>query len=162
MVTQLVPPRTNWDQGDFVEAVYFAALDRSQPGVLPTPACDIALEKTSFWTFVALFPDEEVAAQLNSKALDQLVKQKLPRYQWFPAVDGLLPAMVADFAIVSSVPVDEARPKRRIASMISSWREQLPARFVAYMGRVGTVDLPAGELKANVDRLANAKKIAGT
>jgi hypothetical protein len=162
MASPLVLPRASWDQGDFVEGVYFSALDKPMLGVLLTPACDIELGKVSLWTFVALFEDVEVAAALKNENIENLVRQKLPRYQWFPPLDGVLPAMVADFANVSSIPVAEAKKKRRVASLNSSWREQIPARFVAFMGRVGTEDLSEKELKAHIDRLKETLKSSKT
>lgn len=164
--------------------MYFAAFDGKRPAVLVTPACDLEHEKVSLWTFVALFPDVEVARQFTGKeiagwglkpepdgclpvsknqreALEErvaaLISQKYGRYHWLPVVIGGSPAQVADFTCVTSLPVDEVRGKAvRIASLRSSWREQVPARYAAYMGRVGTEDFARDELRAHIGRLVDS------
>jgi hypothetical protein len=171
----LIAPRENWDQGDIVDAVYFAAVDRKLSGVLLTPACDIEHQKGP-WTFAALFPDSEVAYQIVEKRmrddratspgafrrsfqdslrrdLGYLVTQRYPRYHWLPAFESQL-AMVADFTYLTSVIAEEVKGSaKRVASMTSSWREQIPARYAAFMGRVGTFDHPEVHLTENVERL---------
>ena len=170
-------PDASWDQGYIVDGVYFAAFDKSMPAVLVTPACDIEQDKVDLWTFVALFPDVDVAkatvtkelADWNlapgtqpsknqraslSKALRGLVGQRLPRYQWLPVKIGDVAGHVADFTCVTALPAEEVRQKvKRVATVRSSWREQLPARYSAFMARVGTLDFKDDALVAEVDRL---------
>jgi hypothetical protein len=67
-------PGEDWDQGDVVEALYFAALDAMRPGILVTPACDIEQDKVDLWTFVALYQDVEVARALVAKDLESWQK----------------------------------------------------------------------------------------
>lgn len=149
----LKPAGANWDQGDLAEGVYFPGEDRNLPGLLLTPACDIEQEKVDLWTFVALFDAETLFlgllerasnAPLNAKEkrrlAEDLVKQRLPRYHWLPPFENRA-AQVADFSNVTSIDVLEAQALPRFASLNSSWREQVPARYVAFMGRVGTQDL---------------------
>ena len=178
-------PGPSWDQGDIVDAVYFAAVDRPLPGVLVTPACDIYQDKVDLWTFVALFPDIDVTrAILHPEARQwgiaedesgrlrgltgnqriqaerrilELVTQRYPRYHWVPVPIAAHEAYVADFSYVTSVPAEEARrSSTRIARLQSSWREQLPARYVAFMGRVGTADLSSSFLDAHTARIKKA------
>ena len=169
-------PTTEWDQGDIVEAVYFAAQDAALPGVLVTPACDVDQAKVEFWTFVALFPDSDVASTLlekdvetwkaggagltknqreaASKRIRELMVQRFPRYHWLPVPFGQYPAYVADFCCVTSLPVEEVRQNaKRVKALASSWREQLPARYASYMARVGTSDFVREELDAQVARV---------
>jgi hypothetical protein len=185
-VHAILPPKATWDQGDIASGVYFAAFDAKRPGVLVTPACDLALDKVDLWTFVALYRDTDVARdviepvldgwgsfqlseggrhmglsakqreQVEKKILD-LLNQRYLRYHWLPVVIDDHPAHVADFSCVTSLPADEVRSRTtRIASLSSSWREQVPARYTAFMGRVGTVDY-------SVDWLDNhMKRIVGT
>ena len=172
------PPGPDWDQGDIVDAVYFAAIDKQMPAVLVTPSCDVEQGKVELWTFIALFPDVEVARavvakdveQWNAggvfsskqraslgKALDGLIKQRLPRYHWTPVAVGDSPAQVADFSCVSALPVAEVKTTAtRLATLRSSWREQLPARYASFMARVGTVDFKEAEIALAVDRLVKA------
>jgi len=180
MVAVSIPPRSAWDQGDVVEEVYFPSVDAKIPGVLMMPACDLDLNKVFVWTFVALFPDLEVARdvmrrelegwrlapdhegrfQVSSgqrdqirKRLKDLLRNRYPRYHWLPVAIGAQPAHVADFSQVTSLPVEETRGSRRVCSLISSWREEVQARYAAYMGRVGTEDHRDEELTEHVDRL---------
>jgi hypothetical protein len=174
-------PGGDWDQGDVVDAVYFAATDCSRPGVLVTPACDIEQDKVELWTFVALYKDDEVARSLVAKDLEgwqraangaplskkqreslakkvrELIDHRFGRYHWIPVVLDGHPAHVADFSCVNSLPADEVRAKaRRIATLTSSWREQLPARYSSYMARVGTLDFRREEIDPQVDRLVRS------
>jgi len=85
--------------------------------------------------------------------VDRMMKQQYPRYHWIPVKLATVDGHVADFAFVTSLAASEVRRLTRMASLVSSWREQLPARYVAYMGRVGTEDSPPEELKAHRDRI---------
>jgi len=171
-------PGPDWDQGDIVDAVYFAAIDQSAPGVLVTPACDIEQDKVDLWTFVILHPDTVVAGNIlqaefpwlasggsptgkqleaMDKRVRELIGQRYPRYHWLPAAIGACAAHVADFSCVTAVPIEEVKAKsKRVARLMSSWREQVPARYVAYMGRVGTLDFAPRDVAAHVDRVRAA------
>lgn len=180
LVDILIPPREAWDQGDICDQIYCAALDALRPAVLVTPACDLEHDKVDLWTFVTLFPDTEVARQLAKpeiagwaspysvplskkqlgtlgKIMHSLLLQKFPRYHWIPAEIGDYPAQVADFTCVTSLPAREVRAKaKRLASLKSSWREQLPTRYAAYLGRVGTEDFLEDGLLVHVERLVES------
>ena len=175
----LAAPGEGWDQGDIVSAMYFFATDEKRPAILVTPTCDVAQGKIPFWTFVALFRDDEVAADLVApelrgfgvaadqtnknqrkqlaKIVANLVGQRYPRYQWIPVtVDGHT-GFVADFTLVQSVTVGEAQEHAtRIARLVPSWREQAPVRYASYMGRIGTDDFHAAEVEAAVERVVTS------
>jgi hypothetical protein len=175
-------PGVDWDQGDIVAGVYFAAVDTDLPGVLVTPACDIEQGKVDLWTFVALFPDVAVARALVAKdiegwmkpgatsssagsglstkqraalakKMDELLNHRFARYHWLPVRIGDSPAHVADFSYVTALPADEVKERTRVASLRSSWREQLPARYASFMARVGTVDFKREDVATEVERL---------
>ncbi len=175
----IAQPGERWDQGDIVDGVYFAAFDKSMPAVLVTPACDIEQEKVDLWTFVALFPDVDVARATVSKELASwragggsvstkqrtslantvrgLITQRLPRYHWLPVTIGASAGHVADFSCVTALPVAEVKERTaRLVTLRSSWREQLPARYAAYMARVGTQDFKEEAVVAQIDRLVAA------
>jgi hypothetical protein len=172
-----IPARNTWDQGDILTGAYFSAFDDYAPAVLMTPACDLAHEKVALWTVVALFPDEEVAEVVTApmvaswgggqitknqrgsieKDIRSLILQKFPRYHWIPIAIGSSAAHVADFTCVTSLPAAEVRDNaERIASLRSSWREQLPARYAAYLGRVGTEDFVEKAVQEHVERLVES------
>jgi hypothetical protein len=180
LLASVAQPGEAWDQGDIVEGVYFAAFDKKMPAVLVTPACDVEQEKVDLWTFVALFPDVEVAKAsvakelaewklaagmapsknqrgALSKALRGLVAQRLPRYHWIPVKIGETAGHVADFSCVTALPVAEVKAEaKRVATLRSSWREQLPARYSAFMARVGTDDFKEEALAGEIERLVDA------
>lgn len=170
-------PGPEWDQGDIVESIYSSASQEELPAVLLTPACDVAQGKVDVWTFVTLFPDTIVAKNLVAKdmanwnlsgppsasqqkalakTLDGLLTQRFPRYHWLPIPIGTTAGHVADFCYVTTIPVEEAKKSKRVASLRSSWREQLPARYAAYVSRVGTDDFSQLELKSEVERLVSS------
>lgn len=159
--------------------MYFAAFDAKMPGVLVTPSCDVEQEKVDLWTFVALFPDIDVAKAIVAKDLTDwkqggaalskgqrsalaktlrgLVCQRLPRYHWIPVKIGESPGHVADFSCVNALPVAEVKASgRRVATLRSSWREQLPARYAAFMARVGTIDFKEDAVATALERLVDA------
>lgn len=166
-----------WDQGDIVDRVYFACMDSVTPGILLTPACDIEHEKVDTWTFVALFPDVDVARAITQRhtagwtrsqggtfsnsqrgslerTFRELMMQRIPRYHWVPVRIGASEAHVADFTRITSIPVEEIKEgARRLATLRSSFREQLPARYASYMARVGTSDILPAEIDLHVRRL---------
>jgi len=173
-------PRPSWDQGDIVESVYFPGPDSRLPAVLVTPACDLEQEKVSLWTFVALFPDIAIAKEVAKREkgsllvddsglvslqsgkqrahlerkLQELMKQRFSRYHWLPITIGKEDGHVVDFSVVTSLPSEEVHTRAvRIASMNSSWREELPARFAAYIGRVGVDEYPPEESARHLERL---------
>lgn len=174
-----VPDINSWDQGDIVDGVYFAAFDKKMPGVLVTPACDIAQEKVDLWTFVGLFPDIDVAKASVAKELEEwnlppgtppsrkqrsslakalgfLIAQRLPRYHWIPVTIGEVTGHVADFTCVTALPAAEVKGgAKRVATLLSSWREQVPARYAAFMARVGTVDFDDATVNAEIERLVS-------
>jgi hypothetical protein len=74
--------------------------------------------------------------------ISRMIKQQYPRYHWLaPIPHTNLPPLVADFQIIACLPIDVIVRATPIASLQSPFREQLPARYAAYMGRVGTPDL---------------------
>jgi hypothetical protein len=179
MLGAIAEPGGVWDQGDIVQGVYFAAADTELPAVLVTPACDIEQSKVDLWTFVALYPDTEVARAIVAKDLESwrksgtstlsanqksslaktmrdLLGHRYPRYHWLPVRIGDHTAHVADFSWVTALPAEEVRRSVRIATLRSSWREQLPARYASFMARVGTVDFKPEDVAREVDRLVMA------
>lgn len=176
-------PRPSWDQGDIVDGVYFPGPDAKLPAVLVTPACDLEQEKVSLWTFVALFPDTAVAGDIVQREkgslpvgedglvsqpttkqrthlerkLRELMTQRFYRYHWLPLKIGDQTGHVADFSFVTSLPSAEVSKKAaRLFSMNSSWREEVPARFAAYIGRVGVEDYPAETSSGHLERLVGS------
>jgi len=177
LAAALQPLGEAWDQGDVVEAVFAAAINGDAPGVLLTPSCDIAQGKVATWTFVALFKDEDVAASILgadvrswnlgsgepsskqhaalAKHATELLHQRVPRFHWLPVTIAGHLGWVADFTFITALPIDECKSATRVARLASSWREQLPARYAAYMSRVGTDDFHPAELSAHAKRLAD-------
>ncbi len=175
-------PSESWNQGDVVRSIFFYSEDEELPAILLTPACDVAQDKVDNWTFVALFPERAVVTQFSEalmadwgprrtadgkailtqkqkssiqNRIRELVGQRMPRFHWLPVgIDGS-ESHVADFTCVTSLSAEEARVNLvRICSLNSSWREQIAARYAAYMGRVGTEDFDAAELDSHIERMA--------
>lgn len=158
------------DQCVILRDIYFYSLDATRLGLVLTPACDIAQSKAVYVQVCALFPAWEFISSLlrndwsnigaldgkgnlrplaelsNSKKSDllgkikQLVGQRFPRYHWFAPFPGDSEPLVGDFQNVTSLPVAEVAKLEVVAELLSPYREQVPARYAAYMGRVGTPD----------------------
>ncbi|WP_152544805.1 hypothetical protein [Deinococcus phoenicis] len=170
---------TSPTQGSVVQAVYFDALDDEYPAVILTPTCDIEQHKVNFFTCVALRPFPEMAEQFlagpwrdvayegdkrrpqltkkQSESLEKkfrsLFSQREPRYHWFdpwiPGGDGY----VADFQLVTSVTTEEMSSLEVVAQLNSEYLEALPARYVSYMGRIGTPDRGAEDYKEHFEKM---------
>ena len=83
--------------------------------------------------------------QLTGKITD-IAKQKLPRYHWFTPLEAGGRPFIADFQNTSSLNIHELENLKIVAALASPFREQVPARYAAYMGRVGTPDFSADQL----------------
>jgi CheY-like chemotaxis protein len=67
-------------------------------------------------------------------------KHQAERYYFLPPVWDI-PAVVIDFQQLEHVTVDELRAARCLATVASPFAESIGARFVRYLGRLGTPDL---------------------
>jgi hypothetical protein len=174
----------NWDQGDIAGSVFFPLEDDEAPGVLLTPACDIEQQKVEAWTFVEMYRDVDVLDGMLSKVrakssqgedgiyvagkdafgnaeniVRNLLLNKVLRYHWLPVVIGEHRGWVADFQSVTSLPVEAVSQVSRVCRLRSSWREQLCARYSAFMGRVGTPEYEKAQLDEAVSALLRSAKI---
>lgn len=162
---------TDLDQSVLVEGVYFHALDEVRLGIVLTPACDFAQHKVELalvcamvdaWELIAallpgdwrkmgltredgtLISKEEFGSTKRKtfeNQVNQLMNQRFPRYHWLPPLPGTGSPLVADFQTLASVPVLELQTLPRLAAVESPFREEIPARYAAYVGRVGTPDI---------------------
>lgn len=181
----VAPPRI--DQSVILESVYFYALDDHFRAVVLTPACDLEQGKAELITVAALVNAWDLVAELlatdwvkqglteesgrlvdrsrlssgNQKwlagQLRRMMKQQFPRYHWIsPQTDSDAP-FVVDFQIVGCLAMEEVEPITRLGVLVSPYREQLPSRYAAYMGRIGTPDLEPEvaerEIQAGIDVL---------
>ena len=170
------------DQGVLLKGVYFYGDDTTGFGVVLTPRCDFAQGKADLVQVCAAYRATDFVAALLpgqwqglrlvdaggnrltradigtgkqrefAKKLSDLQKQKLPRFHWLIAADGVGHPLVLDFQNVTSLPMGDLEPLEKVAVLRSPFREEVPARYAAYMGRVGTPDV-AGEV---IDREAAA------
>lgn len=159
------------DQSVVLEGVYFHALDELEHGIVLTPACDFAQQKVELalvcalvdaWELVAalfehdwrnvgltredgsLISMDELGSTKRKKfenQVNQLMNQRFPRYHWLSPLPGTTSPLVADFQTLASVPVRELSDLTRVAAIESPYREEIPARYAAYVGRVGTPDI---------------------
>ncbi|MGH7466995.1 MAG: hypothetical protein ACRENP_03320 [Longimicrobiales bacterium] len=171
MYAAMIPSKI--DQSVIVEGLYFYAIDEHFPGIVLTPACDFEQGKVELATACALISAWDLLSQLlrtdwqKDGLIDQsgspvlrsslsagktkwfkgqvrsVARQQFPRYHWLPPPPGTKVPLIADFQILACVPVDEIRAVTPIAALLSPFREQLPTRYAAYVGRIGTPDAEA-------------------
>ncbi len=156
------------DQCVILRDVYFYGIDESCFGLVLTPTCDFAQNKAEFIQLCALFPAWEFVtsllhnewskfnvpskkAEVKSKIKD-IIKQKLPRYHWFSPLQSLLPPFIGDFQITTSLTLKDLESQEMIAELESPYREQVPSRYSAYMGRVGTPDFSESDIQTWLDK----------
>jgi hypothetical protein len=162
-------PPPQLQQGVLLSDVGFSAIGKQLPALALTPACDLEHNKVPVVTACAVVDAIETIRRVSSKNLtdeegqpatkvsttklgnlknliNQLMDQRLPRFHWLAPFPGTHRPQLADFAIVTTIRVDTATQLPRIARLASPYREEAAARYVAYMGRVGTPD-PTPETK---------------
>jgi CheY-like chemotaxis protein len=123
-----------------------------------TPSCDLENGKAEGVILarcvpLAEHPDVRALAERNNSdnrgkvgaLLRQATDGQRDRYFFLPAAPAI-PALVADFQVLRSLPRDEFDAMKRVATMVSPFAEAVVSRFVRYFGRVGTANLPASDL----------------
>jgi len=175
------------DQSVVLGNVYFHSLDDHLRGIVLTPTCDFEQRKAELVTICAAINAWELVTDLIvtdwskqglandqgqliarsalsagkrkwlSDQLQRLMGQQFPRYHWLaPLADGEEP-LIADFQIVACHILEEADGFDRLGILQSPYREQLPTRYSAYMGRIGTPDIQKtvrqAWIDAGIDRL---------
>ena len=157
----------SWRQGAVATRVPFSVLDEERPGVLLTPECDLQQAKAITVLFVALFEATELIMELVSsdwvglglfqdgefmtsasngkrRQLDDRMKQmqrnQFQRYHWLDAFPGVNGPLIADFQFISCLPSEFLRTIAPAAMLADPYRSELPARYAAYAGRIGTPD----------------------
>lgn len=154
MYTETVP--TKIDQSTILRNVYFYGIDELCIGLVLTPTCDFAQNKVELVQVCALIPAWDFIREMlqtdwknfnsDKKIKDiqgkvkELIRLRFPRYHWFAPLPNTTIPLIGDFQNVTSLPFLELEKLEIIAELISPYREQVPARYAAYMGRVGTPD----------------------
>lgn len=91
------------------------------------------------------------------KKVRSLMDQKEPRFHWFdPWAEGGQ-AHIADFQLVTSMTKMELDTVKQVAYLNTEYLESLPARYVSYMGRIGTPDRIRGVEVAFADQLVKSE-----
>jgi hypothetical protein len=169
------------DQSVIIGALYFYAVDEHFPAAILTPACDFEQSKaelvtacalveawalisslvTNDWANQGFVTDSGLVVPLADlskgklktyrERVSRLIKNQYPRYHWLAPLPGSRTPLVADFQLISALPVDELADARLIAILASPFREELPARYAAYMSRVGTPDHASETVEAWLD-----------
>jgi hypothetical protein len=162
------PPAGAIDQGVILEEAYFWAADATYPAFVLTPTCDFQQAKCDYALVCAVHRDgslKELLTGVLGNALrkkdgtplvapltpeqrkpiagrikGELIALRAARYHFLPPIPGTKSPLILDFQLVQSASVPEIANTPVIAELASPYREQVPARYVAYMGRVGTPD----------------------
>lgn len=124
--------------------------------VILTPSCDLVIrmnqtakaENVTAARCIPLSLSAEAKAWQNNKASNDKKKQlkklirnnKQARFHFLPGT-FFTPDLIVDFQAISSVPFDELKKLKRIASLDNPFAEALLNRFGAYINRIGTPDL---------------------
>jgi len=172
---------TQLDQSVILEGVYFIGTDETSLGIVLTPTCDFEQKKAELiqlcqlrdafdWIAILIQHDwkklglvdangNRIAGPLSvnktnelSDKLKNVIGQRFPRYHWLPPFVGSKRPWVADFQNVTSLTQEALEGAQIVAALESPYRESLPTRYAAYMGRVGTPDYPAAQVQEWVDR----------
>jgi hypothetical protein len=172
---------TQIDQSVILEGVYFFGTDETTLGIVLTPACDFEQKKAELvqlcqlrdaFDFIAVLIQHEwkklglvdangnrIAEPLSSgkkkdlsEKLRSIIRQRFPRYHWLPPFVGSKRPLIADFQSVTSLNPEDLEGAHIVAALESPYRESLPTRYAAYMGRVGTPDYPAAHEQEWIDR----------
>src|SRR5262249_54045789 len=87
-----------------------------------------------------------------SNRIRDVIAHKYPRYHWLaPLPTGNVPRII-DFQVMQSLQVSELETESIVAELSSPYREEVAARYSAYMGRVGTPDHSGDQMSAWIDQ----------
>jgi hypothetical protein len=173
---------TQIGQSVILDGVSFYSTDEVTLGIVLTPACDFEQKKVDLVQICQLRDAIETIGLLirddwnksglvdsngnpipgplsNTKRNDfseklrALIGQRFPRYHWLPPLPGSKRPLIADFQNVASLLPEDLESAPIIAGLESPYRESVPTRYAAYMGRVGTPDYPKAEAQEWIDRI---------
>lgn len=170
-----IDPSTRVDQGDVFLDTYFPAIDANVNAVVTTPTCDIEQDKATFIKFVSTIPlyaaiqaiahtvnieesvlwSGESLSKTKSTNLVEAVRSNTtgnlhPRYYLLPEFPDIFPASYLDLQRVFVVPypqVVEEYMGKRVARIVSPWREDVLARYAGYSMRVGIPDYTVDDIR---------------
>ena len=148
------------DQSNIFDNIRFEALGLNLKGVLVTPACDIAQDKTSFFhfcplrNFELLFPTilekelnydiEELKKDLSKTKKEKIIKKltdyignNVVRYHWLGELPTDKNYWYIDYQITSCLKMENVTIDDRIAILKSPLKESVINQYSTYMGRVG-------------------------
>jgi len=148
------------DQSNIFDNIRFEALDSNQKGVLVTPSCDIAQEKTSYFhfcplrNFELLFPKilekelsydiKELKKELSTTKKGKIIKKLIDyignnvvRYHWLGELPKDNNYWYIDYQITSCLKIENVTIDDRIAILKSPLKESVINQYSTYMGRVG-------------------------
>lgn len=145
-------------QGDVVKSINFPQVGGSFPAVCLTPICDLTPQeksggkiKADYVLFCLLIPDVEFfkkdfspkSGKTKKSVIGEIknyITGRFPRYHWIYNPEKEKGYMI-DYQVVHSLPYSQAEKCEIIASLQSSYKEDLATRYAFYSGRIGTEDL---------------------
>jgi hypothetical protein len=173
----------NPTQGCIISPCFFDATGDDHRAIILTPTCDIENDKAVYVIAVALYPFTSIISVLLdgswrdikyegggeprleltprqreqlSKKIKQLMANEFPRYHWLDPIEVGEEAYICDFQLLTSLRADEVYDMPVLAYLDSEWLEQVPARFVAYQGRIGTPNRNINAHEPYVDLIIRA------
>jgi len=177
--TDVLPDKI--DQGVILDSVYFYALDETHLGLVLTPTCDFEHNKAELAQICAIFDAWQIVADLVrtdwakmglvdasgnlikgplsrtkrtefTSQLLYIIGQRFPRFHWLAPFANTSRPLIVDFQVITSLPAGELADVQLLAALRSPFREQVAARYAAYMGRVGTPDFSKDETQDWIER----------
>ena len=162
------------DQGDILYPVkiqHFLSWwpdGHNYPIVILTPTCNIFQKKVDFHRFTILlpfptfflnlvkgivniphFPNITFSKTQKTKIEDKLnkaIKNTWPRYHFLPKQSVFNVDRIVDFEVILSAPINFFSPEQRICRIDSPYKEELIHRYSHHTMRIGTKDIPRGEI----------------
>jgi hypothetical protein len=80
--------------------------------------------------------------------LKELITRRFPRYHWLAPLPKTTSPLILDFQLIQTVALPHLEGIEVIAALQSPFREEVPARYAAYMSRVGVPDFEAEQIEA--------------
>jgi len=153
------------------------------PIVILTPTCDIAKNKATHHRFSVLEPlplvllriyqevvgppdpkEHFISKKKNDKfqgKITSIIQNSFPRYHYLQSDGDLIKTdRIVDFEVVISVPIDTFSDRKRVARLISPYREQLIHRYTHHGMRIGTPDTPRSKIISIINDFYSELKIS--
>lgn len=171
------------EQSAIYDDIHFACLNEKYKGIILTSECDLVQGTSDDYVLVARicpigliwawwlktkkgYSEKEILGEETLskgkkkdilKDFNYYIENRTHQYHFLPENSGVFDASFVCFDITECLQVKRFDPKKKICVLKSPFREAVPARYSAYIGRVGTAAIENSYKKRVLDSVCKLK-----